>query len=61
MMQWYAYGHDFGNSTIGGAVQIAGMGKPHTRSIPTAVARPDVAAMRTLGIQLEALAITSSN
>ncbi len=54
MMQWYAYGHDFGNSTIGGAMQIAGMGKPHTRSIPTAVAKVDVAAMRSLGIQVEA-------
>ncbi len=31
------------------------MGKPHTRSIPTAVARLDVAGMLMLDIQIEAL------
>ncbi|QBD83269.1 ParM/StbA family protein [Ktedonosporobacter rubrisoli] len=51
-MKWYAYGHDFGNSEIGGAVHASGATAPRTMSIPTAVAKVDVQAMRSLGVQI---------
>jgi hypothetical protein len=53
-MKWFAYGHDFGNSQMSGALSGIGMGEPVTRSIPTAIAKVDLQAMINLGINVEA-------
>jgi plasmid segregation protein ParM len=50
MIKTYAYGHDFGNAEIGG-VLLKGS-QALTRSIPTAFAKIDTAAMRGLGIEM---------
>src|SRR5579875_404407 len=51
-MRWYGYGHDFGNSEIGGVTVCDG--KMLSASIPTAIAKIDTAAMRNLGIDIAA-------
>ena len=51
-MKWFAYGHDFGNSEIGGAIQEIGVSPPRTLSIPTALAKVDLQSMLNLGISL---------
>jgi plasmid segregation protein ParM len=50
-MKWYPYGHDFGNSEMGGVTVING--KNFSRSIPTAFAKADVNAMYNLGIRVD--------
>ncbi len=50
-MKWYPYGHDFGNSEIGGVTVIDG--KNVSLSIPTAFAKADVNAMRNLGVKMD--------
>jgi hypothetical protein len=50
-MKWYAYGHDFGNAEIGGV--IAYNGKTLSRSIPTAFAKIDTSAMKSLGVEMD--------
>jgi plasmid segregation protein ParM len=51
-MKWYPYGHDFGNSEVGG-VLIKG-GKQWKRSVPTAFVRVDTGLMKNLGVDLDA-------
>src|SRR5947199_5989666 len=50
-MNWYSYGHDFGNAEIGGVLSY----KEQTlsRSIPTAFTKVDTAAMKSLGVQMD--------
>jgi hypothetical protein len=50
-MKWYPYGHDFGNSEIGGVTVIDG--KNESLSIPTAFAKADINAMRNLGVKMD--------
>src|SRR5437660_10349698 len=50
-MKWYPYGHDFGNSQIGGVTVLNG--RMCSRSIPTAFARADTNAMRNLGVKVD--------
>src|SRR5579884_2961411 len=50
-MKWYPYGHDFGNSEIGGVTVING--KTVSLSIPTAFAKADINAMHSLGVNVE--------
>ena len=50
-MKWYPYGHDFGNSEIGGVTVIDG--KNELLSIPTAFAKADINAMRNLGVKMD--------
>jgi len=50
-MKWYPYGHDFGNSEIGGVTVIDG--KNEALSIPTAFAKADINAMRNLGVKID--------
>ncbi|MBE3561953.1 MAG: ParM/StbA family protein [Ktedonobacteraceae bacterium] len=49
-MKWYPYGHDFGNSEVGGVTVING--KVIARSIPTAFAKADTGAMHNLGVKV---------
>jgi plasmid segregation protein ParM len=51
-MKWYPYGHDFGNSQVGGVTVLNG--RMCACSIPTAFARADTNAMRNLGIKVDA-------
>ena len=51
-MNWYPYGHDFGNSKIGG-VTVLRDGNICSCSIPTAFAKADVTAMRNLGVRVD--------
>lgn len=51
-MKWYPYGHDFGNSKIGG-VTVLRDGNTCTCSIPTAFAKADITAMRNLGVKVD--------
>src|SRR5947207_1526731 len=50
-MKWYPYGHDFGNSQVGGVTVLNG--RMCSRSIPTAFAKADTNAMRNLGIKVD--------
>jgi hypothetical protein len=50
-MKWYAYGHDFGNAEIGGVIDYNG--QILSRSIPTAFAKVDTSAMKSLGVQMD--------
>lgn len=50
-MRWYPYGHDFGNSEIGGVTVING--KIRSLSAPTAFSKVDTNAMRNLGISVD--------
>src|SRR5438270_10182151 len=50
-MKWYPYGHDFGNSQIGGVTVLNG--RMCSRSIPTAFAKADTNAMRNLGVKVD--------
>src|SRR5947207_1754758 len=50
-MKWYPYGHDFGNSEIGGVTVIDG--KNEALSIPTAFSKADINAMRNLGVKMD--------
>jgi plasmid segregation protein ParM len=50
-MKWYPYGHDFGNSEIGGVTVIDG--KNESLSIPTAFSKADINAMRNLGVKMD--------
>ncbi|MBV8695687.1 MAG: ParM/StbA family protein [Chloroflexi bacterium] len=50
-LKWYAYGHDFGNAEIGGVV--AYKDQILSRSIPTAFAKVDTSAMKSLGVEME--------
>ncbi len=50
-MKWYPYGHDFGNSQVGGVTVIDG--QMRCRSIPTAFAKADTTAMRNLGVKVD--------
>jgi hypothetical protein len=51
-MKWYPYGHDFGNAEMGG-VTVLSNGKNVARSIPTAFAKADTSAMRSLGVKTD--------
>src|SRR5260370_39159931 len=51
-MKWYPYGHDFGNAKIGGVTALRD-GSTCLCSIPTAVAKADITAMRNLGIKVD--------
>src|SRR5947209_19895909 len=50
-MKWYPYGHDFGNSQVGGVTVLNG--RMCSRSIPTAFAKADTNAMRNLGAKVD--------
>ena len=50
-LNWYSYGHDFGNAEIGGV--IAYNGQFLSRSIPTAFAKVDTSAMKSLGVEID--------
>src|SRR5438552_4162964 len=50
-MKWYPYGHDFGNSQVGGVTVLNG--RMCSRSIPTAFAKADTTAMRNLGVKVD--------
>src|SRR5207244_4113138 len=50
-MKWYPYGHDFGNSEIGGVTVIDG--KNESLSVPTAFSKADINAMRNLGVKMD--------
>src|SRR5690348_4282027 len=50
-MKWYPYGHDFGNSEMGGVTVIHG--DILSLSIPTAFAKADTNAMRNLGVSVD--------
>ena len=50
-MKWYPYGHDFGNSQVGGVTVLNG--RMCSRSIPTAFAKADTNAMRNLGVKVD--------
>lgn len=50
-LNWYSYGHDFGNAEIGGV--IAYQDQVLSRSIPTAFAKVDTSAMKSLGIEID--------
>ncbi len=50
-MRWYPYGHDFGNSEIGGVTVMNG--RICSLSIPTAFAKIDTNALRNLGINVD--------
>lgn len=50
-LKWYCYGHDFGNAEIGGVVSYNG--QILSRSIPTAFAKVDTSAMRSLGVEID--------
>jgi len=54
-MKFYPYGHDFGNSEIGG-VLIKGK-EVLSRSIPTAFTKVDPSAMRNLGVDMDSALI----
>jgi len=54
-MKFYPYGHDFGNSEIGG-VLIKGK-EVLSRSIPTAFTKVDPNAMRNLGVDMDSALI----
>ena len=49
-MKWYPYGHDFGNSQVGGVTVLNG--RMCSRSIPTAFAKADTNAMHNQGNDL---------
>ena len=51
-MHWYPYGHDFGNTQIGGVTLIGG----HlvSESIPTAIVQADPTTLRNLGVETTA-------
>src|SRR5256885_9731319 len=50
-MKWYPYGHDFGNSQVGGVT--VRNGRMCSRSITNAFARADSNAMRNLGVKVD--------
>jgi plasmid segregation protein ParM len=50
-MKWYPYGHDFGNSEIGGVTVTNGQNQ--ALSIPTAFSKADMGAMRNLGVKVD--------
>jgi hypothetical protein len=50
-LNWYSYGHDFGNAEIGGV--IAYKGQFLSCSIPTAFAKVDTSAMKSLGVEID--------
>lgn len=54
-MKWYPYGHDFGNSELGG-VTVLNDGRTVSLSIPTAFAKVNTNTMQNLGIN-----VTESN
>ncbi|HEY7419232.1 MAG TPA: ParM/StbA family protein [Ktedonobacteraceae bacterium] len=50
-MKWYPYGHDFGNSEIGGVTVMNG--RICSLSVATAFAKVDTQALRNLGINID--------
>ena len=50
-LNWYSYGHDFGNAEIGGVISYNGQFL--SRSIPTAFAKVDTSAMKSLGVEID--------
>lgn len=51
-MKWYPYGHDFGNTEIGGVVSVNG--EARTQTLPTALARIDAKRLDSLNYEFKA-------